>query len=554
MPYSFEVRKDNFLKKVKKVHNDKYDYSLSEYQHNNVPIKIICPKHGVFEQTPNAHSVGSGCKKCYEDRKKDTTEKFIEKATVVHGDRYDYSLVDYKSSYEDVMLICKKHGEFKQRPNNHLNGANCFKCGKEEMGEKQRIEKEQFFSKVREVHNNFYSYDEDTFTYTKNKIKIICPKHGVFEQKAHLHKKGHGCLKCAGDKIGIKQTRDGDSVLIEANKVHNSKYDYSLFEYKTSKDKSLVICKKHGVFEQNVTNHLQGAGCPKCVNRISKNEQEIIDFIKIFTNVNISTRNVMQNNKEVDISVPHLDLAFEYNGLYWHSEKYKDAQYHIEKTISCANKGVQLIHIFEDEWVYKKDIVKSRILNLINKTPNKIYARKCEIKEVNSKDSLKFLDENHIQGKIGAKIRIGLYYDNELVSLMTFGELRKSLGNSKKEGSFELLRFCNKLNTNVIGGASKLLNYFEKSFDYKEIISYADRRWSKGDLYLKIGFDLISETKPNYFYIKSNKRENRFSYRKSILVKEGYDKKKTEKEIMKERGYNRIYDCGSLKFIKTNNR
>jgi hypothetical protein len=134
---------------------------------------------------------------------------------------------------------------------------------------------------------------------------------------------------------------------------------------------------------------------------------------------------------------------------------------------------------------------------------------------------------------------------------MTFGELRKSLGNSKKEGSFELLRFCNKLNTNVVGGASKLLKHFENNFEYEEIISYADRRWSNGDLYEKLDFTFISKTRPNYFYVRLDKREPRFKYRKDILVKEGYDKTKTEKEIMKERGYNRIYDCGSLKFVKT---
>ena len=133
---------------------------------------------------------------------------------------------------------------------------------------------------------------------------------------------------------------------------------------------------------------------------------------------------------------------------------------------------------------------------------------------------------------------------------MTFGGLRKNLGSTYEEGKYELLRFCNKLNTSVIGGASKLLKYFEKTYKPKEIISYADRRWSEGNLYHKLGFDFVHYSEPNYFYVNKLKRENRFKYRKSELVKQGFDENKTEKQIMEERGYSRIYDCGTIKFIK----
>ena len=160
----------------------------------------------------------------------------------------------------------------------------------------------------------------------------------------------------------------------------------------------------------------------------------------------------------------------------------------------------------------------------------------------------KFLEDNHIQGKLGAKVRVGLYHNEELVSLMTFGSLRKSLGSKSQEGDWELLRFCNKLNTNVVGGASKLLKYFINNYKPDNIISYADRRWSEGNLYYNLGFKLVGETRPNYFYLNTSRRESRFKYRKDILVKQGYDPNKTEREIMKERGYLRIYDCGTLKF------
>ena len=141
-----------------------------------------------------------------------------------------------------------------------------------------------------------------------------------------------------------------------------------------------------------------------------------------------------------------------------------------------------------------------------------------------------------------------MYYNDELVSLMTFGNLRKNLNQKNEENVYELLRFCNKLDTNVVGGADKQLKYFIKTYNPNQIISYADRRWSQGNLYEKLNFKFIHNTKPNYFYVIKNKRENRFNHRKDILVKQGYDKNKSEHEIMKERGIYRIYDCGSKKY------
>ena len=181
-------------------------------------------------------------------------------------------------------------------------------------------------------------------------------------------------------------------------------------------------------------------------------------------------------------------------------------------------------------------------------TPERIYARKCQIKEVTHIDSKKFLNMNHIQGQLNSSIRLGLYLDDELVSLMTFGGLRKALGTSQKDGSYELLRFCNKLNTTVIGGANKLLKNFINLYKPKEIISYADRRWSIGNLYIKLGFDLNHYSQPNYFYVINDKRNNRFNYRKDVLIKEGFDKNKTEHEIMLERKIYRIYDSGTICF------
>jgi hypothetical protein len=253
---------------------------------------------------------------------------------------------------------------------------------------------------------------------------------------------------------------------------------------------------------------------------------------------------------ELDIYIPELKLAFEFNGLYWHSEIYKENNYHLNKTEMCEKQGIQLIQIWEDDWLFKQDIVKSIILNKLNKITNKIFARKCEIKEINNNKLVReFLNQNHIQGFVGSKIKIGLFYDNQLVSLMTFGDRRVAMGKkSTNQDEYELLRFCNKLNTYVIGGASKLFKYFINNYKPKEITTYADRSFSQGKLYETLGFNFIEKTKPNYYYIIDGVRHHRFNFRKDRLIKEGFDPNRTEHEIMLERKIYRIYDSGNLKF------
>ena len=254
---------------------------------------------------------------------------------------------------------------------------------------------------------------------------------------------------------------------------------------------------------------------------------------------------------ELDIYIPELKIAFEFNGLWWHNELYKDNNYHLNKTELCDSKGIQLINIWEDDWIYKQDIVKSIILNKLNNTTIKIFARKCEIKEIiDNKVTRYFLNNNHIQGFVGSKIKIGLYYNNELVSLMTFGKRRIAMGKKlTNDNDYELLRFCNKLNTNVVGGASRLFKYFIRKYNPQEITTYADRSHSQGKLYNTLNFKFISKTEPNYYYVIGNTKNYRFNYRKDILVKQGFDPNKTEHEIMLERKIYRIYDSGNLKYI-----
>lgn len=279
----------------------------------------------------------------------------------------------------------------------------------------------------------------------------------------------------------------------------------------------------------------------------SSGENELYEYINSLVDIDI-IKNHRIDGLELDIYLPTLNIAFEYNGLFWHSDYFKNPNYHLEKTRMCERKGIKLTHIWEDEWKNKCDIIKSMIKSRLGLIGTRIYARKCEILEIDNSVYRKFLSENHLQGNVNAKFKYGLYYNNEIVSVMSFGNLRKNMGFSKKDGIYELLRYCNKLNTHVVGGASKLLSHFIKNVYVDDVITYANRDYSDGNLYEKIGMIYDGETKPNFFYVKGDVRFNRFTFRKSVLVEEGYDSNKSASEIMHERGYHKLYTTGSFRY------
>lgn len=281
-------------------------------------------------------------------------------------------------------------------------------------------------------------------------------------------------------------------------------------------------------------------------------EDEIYVFLLSYfdkEDIHLNRRDIIKNRQEIDIFIPKHNIAIEINGIYWHSEsmgKYKD--YHLHKTKECNVKNIHLIHILDYEWLFKKEIVKSIILSQLGLMTNKIYARKCVIKKiVDTKIIRSFLDNNHIQGYTHASTSLGLYYDEELVSIMTFGKNRFNHNNNE----YELVRFANKLNTNVVGGASKLFKEFINNNQYSIIYSFADNRWSSHNtIYSKLGFIEKVKSSPGYWYTKNfTERFHRFNFNKNRLKTLGLDiNNKTEFELMKEIGYTKVWDCGVTRY------
>lgn len=334
--------------------------------------------------------------------------------------------------------------------------------------------------------------------------------------------------------------------LVKSMDENNIEVLYSLDDYikKALKGEKVPYrCKKCGnVFERIYHSSVYCKKC-ECPGTSSKQEYDLYLWISSMVECESSSREVLKNRCEIDIYSEDKKIGFEYNGLYWHSEKRnKNKNYHLEKTDICEKQGIRLIHIFEDEWINKNSIVKSRIKNLLGVTPYKIYARKCEIKTVDASTCNKFLEKYHLQGKDNSSIRFGLYYKNRLVAVMTFGKPRFN-----KNYQWELIRYVTISNFNIVGGAGKLLSHFKKKYK-GSIITYADRRWSIGQLYEKLGFTFKENTRPNYFYTKGCCRLSRYKCQKhklKSLLKENFNPELSENENMNNNNYYRIWDCGN---------
>jgi hypothetical protein len=352
---------EEFTKKAKIVHGDKYDYSLVDYQNFDKKIKIICPTHGIFEQTPRCHLNGN-CFKCSKEKLLSNTEEFIKKAKVIHGNKYDYSLVDYKDSRHKIKIICKLHGEFDQTAQNHLNGKRCSKC----YGT-NKSNTEEFIKKAKIIHGDKYDYSLVDYKNRSKPIKILCQKHGLFEQLPYLHLKGCICYNC----YAKNRCESTEEFIKKAKVIHGDKYDYSSTEYKNVTNKMNIICQKHGLFEQSASSHLRGFGCQICKN--SKGEEKISNFLKL-NNISFEREKRFENCRNIlplpfDFYLPKLNICIEFDGEQhfvekqeWNNNLIDIKKRDIIKNIYCKNNNITLYRIN-----YKNiNIIEEKLITFFN--------------------------------------------------------------------------------------------------------------------------------------------------------------------------------------------
>ena len=312
-------------------------------------------------------------------------------------------------------------------------------------------------------------------------------------------------------------------------------------------DHPIKIARDYNLGFSTVYKLISEYGLKDLIRKTFHNEYEIEQFIKSLGFLVTTNNRKILGGKELDIFVDNKNIAIEHNGIFWHSESNgKDKNYHLNKTIQCQEKGIQLIHVFESEWLEKQEIVKSIIAAKLGKFKTRLFARNCAVREIDNDIKNSFLNENHSQGEDKSTINIGLFYNTELVSVMTFGNSRYN-----KKYEYEMHRFCTKIGYQIIGGASKLWSYFVKNHNPKSVITYADRRYSDGTFYEKIGFKKIGISKPNYFYFKNTSMLlSRLKFQKHKLknILESFNPELTEWDNMQLNGYDRIWDCGNYVF------
>ena len=344
-----KITTEQFIEKARKIHGNKYDYSKTVYDGCKNKIIIICPIHGEFLQTPDKHiNDKSGCPKCAAEinrkSKNLSNEEFIERCKRMHGDKYDYSLVNYRNGREKIKIFCKECEEyFYQFAQNHMLGSGHKKCA----FKRKKLSKETFIEEAKKTHKDKYDYSLIDYKRTNVKVKIICKIHGVFEQRPDMHLQGQGCPECGITKRASNQTKTIEDFIEEANKIHSNKYDYSKTIYKNNRNKVIIICSEHGEFLQTPNKHLLGRGCPKCSGKNRTTEEAV----KILKSIYKETYDFSQF-KYINATTPSKIRCVKHD--YWFEDNFHKITTNVER--KCCPK----------EWQSKANLLIKEILDKHN--------------------------------------------------------------------------------------------------------------------------------------------------------------------------------------------
>jgi hypothetical protein len=542
----------DYLQEILNKTKDSKDYQwLEKYKgecHKKHKIKhLLCKTE--YEVRPNDFQQGRRCPVCFGRKNINYLNDLLDKRQ--DGKEYEWQ-EDYKGrnsiKHKIKHLVC--NNEYEVTPQVFNKGCKCPYCSGHKVI--------NYLEKLKENRKDGDEYEwqeEYKGSYKlKHKIKhLICGQ--KYKVTPDLFIKGNKCPYCKQ----LKKDNYLNKLLLKAKdgKEYQWLDDYKGKNNIKHKIKHLVCGSINNVTPHNFQ---EGCRCPKCSKKqFSRGEKSLLKYIqKLYKDKLISNDKSILKKHEIDIYLPKLKLAFEFNGLYWHSEKGSrgrcDRNYHKNKLEECHNKGVRLIQIWENEWKHpkKKKIIKSKIKYLLNqiKPEKRIYARKCYIKEISTSKCNNFLNNNHIQGKSSKYLKCyGLFYKEtkKLVAVMTFAQGNANRGSD----DIELSRYTTKKFHNIIGGFSKMLSFAIKENNFKEIYSYADLRLSDGNLYESNGWKMIKYVSPDYYYTDSKDVFHKSLFKKSNIktkLPEVYDETLTEKQMMEKTKYLRIWDCGKVKY------
>ena len=586
---------------------EEYGYKLvsTEYLNNKQKLDYVCPNGHNGRITYSDFKTGYRCSSCSGNKRL----TYDEVKAVFEEAGYELLSTEYVRSTSKLAYRCPDGHEGSMTYSNFYQGKRCPVCAKKACNDKRRLPYDEV---KRAFENRGYRLLSTTYTSNNDVLEYICPKGHRGRIRYKHFSSGHGCRECAADstRLGYDKVKEafndrGYTLLSTeyfniSHKLeyvcpngHRGRISYGSFkqgqgcgvcadtrlayddvrrtfeeagytlvsaEYVNSKEYLKYICPKGHKGSISYTNFKQGKRCPACVGPVSKAELEIRDYVISL----IGEENVVSNSRsvippmELDIFVPAKKLAIEYCGLYWHSEVAggKPRDYHRAKMDACAEKGIRLITVFEDEYLNKSDVVKSRLLSAMGLIKRRVYARKCEVRPIDAKASSSFLDAYHLQGNSPRTHGWGLFYGDELLQVLTVGKVSRahaSKVNGKLVSMYELKRFATVPYTIVVGGASKLFKTatsFLRANGGEYIKSYSDNRYANifHSVYDELGFELTSETKYTPHYVMGTTR-----YRNQALRKTKDERLlgRTEWELRREQGYDRIWDCGHKTYLFT---
>jgi len=543
------MTQEEFILRAAEVHGGRYDYSRVVYINSQKHVTIVCPVHGEFPQKANQHLRGQGCRKCSNesigDRCKLTQEEFVSRLEDLNSG-YGLELVRYEGMGKAITLVCRNHGPFTARAGNVLyRKSGCPKCAGELTGLRSRKPLSYYVEKSRAVHGDRFEYLGVEYRNSAAYLKVLCSEHGEFLQLAQDHIKGVGCSKCA------VEIYDQASFINVAMRVHGSRYDYSQAVYSGALSKVVIACKDHGPFVQTPSSHINGQGCPKCATvGPSEAQVEIANFMRQFTDV-MEEAPIGESRKRVDVFLPEYALAIEYHGLIWHSSKFKsDPRSDYKKHKQLEALGVRTVHIYEDEWKLRRGVVERTLMSAVGALP-RVYARSTELVEIPTAEADEFYELNHLQGRCLAEVAYALKEAGEVVACMSFGVARSDRRNTDKT-VWELERYA--ATKTVVGGASKLLKAFLRSGRAKTVVSYSDTRAFSGAMYKALGFDLVSESAPDYKYVNGSYKvgrihKSKFQRKNLPDMLSVFNPNLSEAENCRNNGWYQLFDCGKKKWV-----
>lgn len=513
-------------------------------------LTVTCKNGHIFNRAWDQLRRLKECPECARLNYKSRDNLWDEKLKKRHTTKYTYGYVKESIESEGYTLLSTEYNNVKEKLTIRCSAGHVYQASFDQWKNAKHRCRECSINRplnheiVQSVLAEYGWKLLSNYTDRNSKLDLVCDNgHYVSRNWLSLVSSKFKCKECARSA----QVLDSDLV---TNEIELR--GYKLMEpYERSDQKLWLRCPEGHNYYTTWDNFIyNGRRCTRCGAGTSNLEKDLVGEVeKITSSLIFHDRNLIYP-LELDIVIPHKRVAIELNGLYWHSEVSggKDSKYHLSKLEKTSSQGYRLITIFEDEYVFNRDIVLSKLRNILGVYEQKVFARQCIIHTISKEEANLFLEANHLQGGSKAKVRLGAFYEGELLAVMTFSGSDLSKSYKANNGQWELNRFCVKKGWSIPGVASKLLKYFERNNDWVEVMSFADRRWSDGGLYRALGFEFVHDSKPTYWYFKIGtiNRYHRFTKRKVASD----DPNLTEVENRFKQGYDRIWDCGHKKFIK----